>query len=237
MYTTISVLLDVWLIIYVNYMRIYKRRHTPRGWRNVEKRPTLTIFFSWIRLTPSPPHLPNIVCFPSSNVFFECFFVIQVYFFFDSCTSLFCLPDLQFTRSTSYPKMFCAQVFAWRNIHGKLLKVASFVNFTVTSNIIAGIAAYMVEVHNWIITLSVDSLLKVADIDGGSAQPPEHQNVPPLHILTRSPNRFRSSIFVLRKSMPLRIRPLVIQLHAATPLSSLSLCSTSCTILNLAMLF
>jgi len=52
----------------------------------------------------------------------------------------------------------------------------------------------------------------------GSAQPPEHQNAPPLHTLTRSPNRFRSLIFGFRKSMSLRIRPLVIQLHAATPL-------------------
>ena len=30
---------------------------------------------------PLPPSLPNIVCFPSSNVFFGCFFVISIYFF------------------------------------------------------------------------------------------------------------------------------------------------------------
>jgi hypothetical protein len=29
-----------------------------RGWQNMENRPTLTIFFSWIWLTP-PPSLPH----------------------------------------------------------------------------------------------------------------------------------------------------------------------------------
>jgi hypothetical protein len=52
----------------------------------------------------------------------------------------------------------------------------------------------------------------------GSAQPPEHRNVPPLHTLTRSPNCFQSLIFGFRKSESLRIRPLVFQLHTATPL-------------------
>ena len=34
-------------------------------------------FFSWVWLTPPPtPYLPNIVCFLSSDVFFECFLVI-----------------------------------------------------------------------------------------------------------------------------------------------------------------
>jgi len=50
------------------------RHHWPslasRGWRNVEKRPTLTIFFYG---SGRPPLLPNIVCFPSSNVFFNVF--------------------------------------------------------------------------------------------------------------------------------------------------------------------
>jgi hypothetical protein len=53
----------------------------------------------------------------------------------------------------------------------------------------------------------------------GYAQPPEHQNVPPLYTFTHAPNRFRSLIFGFRKSKSLRIRPLVFQLHAATPLS------------------
>ena len=65
----------------------------PRGWRNVEKRPTLTIFFSWIWLTP---HLPNIVSFPSSNVFFECFFVIWFKF------SWFVYQSLPSTREPAY---------------------------------------------------------------------------------------------------------------------------------------
>jgi hypothetical protein len=52
----------------------------------------------------------------------------------------------------------------------------------------------------------------------GYAQPPEHQNVPPLYTFTHAPNRFRSLIFGFRKSKSLRIRPLVFQLHAATPL-------------------
>jgi hypothetical protein len=52
----------------------------------------------------------------------------------------------------------------------------------------------------------------------GYAQPPEHQNVPPLYTFTHAPNCFRSLIFGFRKSKSLRIRPLVFQLHAATPL-------------------
>ena len=51
----------------------------------MENTPTLTsFFFSWIWLPPTPSlptHPPNIVCFPSSNFFFECCFIIWVYFF------------------------------------------------------------------------------------------------------------------------------------------------------------
>ena len=40
-----------------------------RGWRNVEKRPTLAFFFSEPCLTPPSPYLPNIVCFFHIYVF------------------------------------------------------------------------------------------------------------------------------------------------------------------------
>ena len=71
-----------------------------RGWQNMEKRPTLTFIFSWIWLTPNS--LPNIVCFPSSNVFFECFFVIQVYFFLIHvpASSVYLTSNLQDPRHT-----------------------------------------------------------------------------------------------------------------------------------------
>ena len=42
----------------------------PRGWQNVEKRPTLVFFFSEFRLTPPHLYLPNIVCFSHTHVFF-----------------------------------------------------------------------------------------------------------------------------------------------------------------------
>ena len=56
----------------------------------------------------------------------------------------------------------------------------------------------------------------------GYAQPPEHQNVPPLYTFPHTPNHFWSLIFGFRKSEFLWIWPLVFQLHAATPLTTTS---------------
>ena len=41
-----------------------------RGWRNVEKRPTLVFFFSEVCLTPPTLYLPNRVCFSQTYVYF-----------------------------------------------------------------------------------------------------------------------------------------------------------------------
>ena len=46
----------------------------PRGWRNVEKRPTLTFIFSEPWLTPPTIYLLNIVYFSHMYVFSEFFF-------------------------------------------------------------------------------------------------------------------------------------------------------------------
>ena len=70
------------------------------------------------------------------------FFSHMSLFFPDSCAYHFQLPEHQFTRSKSHSKMFCAWFFGrtW-NICGKLLKAASSLNSTVTSDIIAGIGS------------------------------------------------------------------------------------------------
>ena len=50
---------------------LYKIWTGARGWRNVEKRPTLVFFFfRTVPLDSPPPHLPNIVCFSHTYVFF-----------------------------------------------------------------------------------------------------------------------------------------------------------------------
>jgi len=85
--------------------------------------------------------------------------------------------------------MFCAWFFGGRNICGKLLKAASFVNSIVTSDIIAGIGADRVWAHTRTILWSIKTLLDAADVDGGlctatgtsKCTPPPH-----LHSLTQS---------------------------------------------------
>jgi hypothetical protein len=104
--------------------------------------------------------------FSNFQCFFQMFFGHMGLFFPNRCTYLPCLPDHEITRSRSCSKMFCAQVFAWRNICGKLLKAASFVSSIVTSNIIAGIGVDRFWAHSRTISLSVDSLLDAADVDG-----------------------------------------------------------------------
>jgi len=103
----------------------------------------------------------GIVCFPSSNVFFEMFFCHMGLCFLDSCTA-FCQPGHHSITSTSHWKMFCTWIFAWRNIGGKLLKAASFMNSGVTSNIIAGSWS-----NTWKISWSIDSLFNAPDVNGG----------------------------------------------------------------------
>ena len=67
--------------------------------------------------------------------------------FLDSCTDTLYPSEHELIRCISCLKVFCAQIFTWRNIRGKLLKAASFVIFIVTSNIIVGIGADRVWAH------------------------------------------------------------------------------------------
>jgi len=123
-----------------------------RGWRNVEKRPTLAIFFSWIWLTPL---LPNIVCFPSSNVFFSMFFHHKNLIFLDSCTDTLYPFDHKLIRSKSSLKVFCAQIFMQRNIHGKITQSGKFCDFhcyplvllSTTANTVTTVTQTHLELH------------------------------------------------------------------------------------------
>jgi hypothetical protein len=82
-----------------------------RGWRNVEKRPTLTIFFSWIWLTPSPPSPAKYSMFSEFQCFFSMFFYYKDLIFLDSCTDTLYPFDHKLIRSKSRLKVFCAQIF------------------------------------------------------------------------------------------------------------------------------
>ena len=173
-------------------------------------------FFSWIWLTPPPPTKYSM--FSEFQCFFWSFFCHISLIFLDSCTDT-CYPsDYQLTRSTSCSKVFCARIFTWRNIRGKLPKAVSFLKFNVASDIIVGIGAHRVWVHTCTISYSIESLLNTADVDGGLCTATGTSKCPPLHTLTHSPNYVRTLIFGFRKWKNLIIRPLVFQLHPVTPL-------------------
>jgi len=140
-------------------------------------------------------------------------------FLLDSRTDPLFPPAHKSTRSTSRSKMFCAWIFARRNICGKLLKAASFVKFIVTSTISLSALVRIGSGHiftQYYTPLIHSSMWQTST--EGCAQPPERRNVPPLHTLTRSPDCVRTLIFGFRKWKSLRIRHPVFQLHPATPL-------------------
>ena len=101
---------------------------------------TNTHFF-FLRIWLFPPLPTKYSMFSEFQCFFWMFFSHINLFFLDSCADHFQLPDHQFTRFKSRSKIFCVWFFGRRNICGKLLKAASFVNSTVTSDIISGIGA------------------------------------------------------------------------------------------------
>ena len=126
----------------------------------MERRPTLTIFFA--NLADPPP--PKYSMFSKFQCFFSMFFHLIHLIFLDSCTDS---SEHELIRCISCLKVFCAQIFTRRNIHGKLLKAVSFVIFIVTSHIIVGIGAYKAWAHTCMIPYFIDSLLNAVDIDGG----------------------------------------------------------------------
>jgi hypothetical protein len=71
--------------LYVTLQSRATCRHADQGgggmWKKDQHTPNTHNFFFVDLADPPSPSLPNIVCFPSSNVFFECFFVIWIYFF------------------------------------------------------------------------------------------------------------------------------------------------------------
>jgi len=167
---------------------------------------------------PSTPHLPNIVCFLSSDVFFECFSVIWVYFFLIHVP----ITSTYLTINLQDPNL------AWKySVHDSLGRGTYVGNYwkqqvlwTALSPPIS-LPGLVQMGSGQILELSYGQSkhsLMWQMLTEGYAQPLEHQNVPPLHTFTHSPNRFRSLIFGFRESKSLRIRPLVFQLHAATPL-------------------
>jgi len=98
----------------------------PRGWWNVEKRPTLTIFFSWIWLGSGRPPLAKYSMFSKFQCFFSMFFHHKDLIFLDSCTDTLYPFDYKLIRSKSCLKVFCAQIFTRRNICGKITQSDEF---------------------------------------------------------------------------------------------------------------
>jgi len=144
--------------------------------------------------------MPNRVCFPKFRVpmFFLYVFLsyASIFFFLIRVTIPSIYPSVNSRRSIFLSKIFCGQFFVRRNIREKLLKAASFVNFNVASNIIAGNYVDRVWAHTQMISFSIDSLLE------GSAQPPEHVSL-------------CFGIFEFRHAKSFRI---VILQHSTTPL-------------------
>ena len=190
--------------------------HVCRGWNGGKFRRSSPANFRTFWTT----YLRNIVCFPSSNVFFECFFSRMSRFFLDSCANHFQLPEDQFTRSKSRSKMFCAWFFGCRKgvyvgNHWKRRVLPPISLSGLVQRVQIGSGHILKQSYGQSNHSSTRQTLTE-----GYAQPPEHQNVTPFYTFTHAPNRFRSLIFGFRKLKSLRIRPLVFQLHAATPLKA-----------------
>ena len=108
--------------------------------------------------------------FSKFQCFFWMFFSHMSQCFLDSCANHFHLPDHQFVRSKSLENVLC--MILWVEEHmWEITKSGefwvSFVNSTVTSDIIAGIGAYTVWAHTRTLLWSIKTLLNKADIDRG----------------------------------------------------------------------
>ena len=157
---------------------------------DVEKRRTLTFFFSWIWLTP---HLSNIVCFRVPMFFLNVFLVIWVYF---SWFMSWSLPPtspsmcMGITGSDEFCEIHCYLQYHCRDLCRY------------------GLGVYLNNI------MSINLLLNT--IDGRFCTATGTLKCPST---PHSPKCFRSTIFAFRQSNSSRIRPLVFKLHhdAATP--------------------
>ena len=151
---------------------------TSRGWRNVENVPTLPIFFHGFGWPPPLPLLLYKVCFSK----FWCFFVLWSWVHKNPVAiALTYLPINSWTFK-SQSKMLCMQVFAWRNIHEKLLNAVSFTSIYITFNIIIGIGVAKVSALNDRNFRQSIHFPMVADANGGfSTATGMTKCTPPLH--------------------------------------------------------
>ncbi len=162
-------------------------------------------FFHRSGWPPPHPPLPNIVCFPSSNVFFECFLVIWAYFLLirvpiPSIYLTINFQDPHHARKCSMHNSLLGGTYVRNYWKQQVLWAPSLPPIPLPGLMQIGSGHIFKRSHGPLI----DSWTRQT-LTEGSAQPPEHQNVPPLPTLTRSPNCFRTLIFGFKHSKTLRI--------------------------------
>jgi hypothetical protein len=143
-------------------------RHLARGWRNVEKRPTLTFFF---RRSGWPPPLPlptKYSMFSEFQCFFECFFVIWIYFFLIHVPILSVyltinLQDPHQARKCSVHKSLLGGTCVGNYSKRRVLCTLLLPPISLPGLVRIG-SGHILEQSQW---LSIGSLLDVADVDGG----------------------------------------------------------------------
>ena len=161
--------------------------------------------------------LPNLVCFPSSNIFFKCFLVIGVYFFLIHVRIISAylsinLQDLHYARKCSVHKSLLRETYVGNYRKWWALWVISSLScWNLCGH---GLDIYLNNLR------SIYLLLNMVEATGTGTF---------LYTLTHSPNCLRSTIFTFKQSNSSRIRPLVLKLHAATTLPPLSITHASVT--------
>ena len=190
----------------------FETKYRPTANKGVAERgkETNTHIFFFVGLADPPtPYLPNIVCFPSSNVFFECFLVIWVYspLIHVEITSSYLTINLQdpnLARKCSVHDSLGGGTYVGNYWKRRVLWTPLLPPILLPGLVQIGSGDMLEQSYSQSKHSSTWQTLTE-----GYAQPPEHENVPPLYTFTHAPNRFRSLIFGFRKSESLRIRPLV----------------------------